>query len=128
MRYGYIVAIILIIVAFAVGRYLSPKSTSTTESQVKEVTARHTVVVKEGGKEVTTIDEHIIDTEVVKKNRSVVIKRPALNVSVLGGVTLTRGSTIIYGLSVSKEIAGPITTGLFGLSNGTLGLSIGLNF
>ena len=34
----------------------------------------------------------------------------------------------LYGISANKEFIGPITIGAFGLTNGTIGLSIGVNF
>jgi hypothetical protein len=34
----------------------------------------------------------------------------------------------MYGISVHREFIGPITLGAFGLTNGTVGLSIGVNF
>lgn len=51
------------------------------------------------------------------------------NVSLLASVDYSE-SVIkpIYGISVSRELIGPITLGVFGMSNMTLGVSIGINF
>lgn len=52
-----------------------------------------------------------------------------LNLSALAAVNVTDvKSGLSYGLSVNKELLGPFTLGIFGLSSGTGGVSLGVNF
>lgn len=50
------------------------------------------------------------------------------SVSILTGVDVTKPGGLIYGASINRSILGPITIGLFGMSNGVGGCSIGLTF
>lgn len=126
-----------LIIAFAVGRYSVPESgIKTTEVKVdeekdKQVHKVVTTVKSPDGtvKTVVTVDS---DTQTSKKqdsttNQSTVAKRSTLNVALLGGYN-TKSPSVTYGLSVSKELIGPATLGVYGLSNGIIGLSIGLDF
>lgn len=59
--------------------------------------------------------------------------RNKLNVSLLVGpsISLSGGLSlgpIAYGAHISKPILGPVTVGLWGLSTGAGGMSVGLNF
>ena len=54
-------------------------------------------------------------------------KKSSLNLSALAGINVTNPSGgIIFGGHISKQILGPISIGVFGLSNGTAGLSVGI--
>lgn len=110
------------IIGIACGYYLMPKKEiiKTVEKQVDRVV---TVVKSPDGtvKKVIT-DKSKINTGVHEK---VNIGRPRYGLSVLVG---TDFSNPVYGLHVNKELLGPITVGVFGLTNKTLGVSIGLNF
>lgn len=121
--------LISIIVSLGIGVYIGKLafSQSQIDTQIKEVTQRRTVVVKEGERETTIIDEHIVNNERVKQNISTQ-KRSTLNISGLAGIELKPHPEVFYGVSVSKEIIGPITIGLFGLTNGIVGASVGMNF
>ena len=52
------------------------------------------------------------------------IRKP-LNISAIIAIDHLKPA---YGLSVTKEIWGPITVGAFGLSTGVIGVTIGLDF
>ena len=135
--------------AFAAGRYsVSQKTISTKEGIIsddkkKEDAETHTVthtvtVVKPDGNSVTTTDTQTnisdkqIDTDDTKTSISQVTSiaaRSTINISALAGVNANNLSQVpIYGISISKEVLGPITAGLYGLNNGILGVSIGVNF
>ena len=83
-----------------------------------------------------TIDTNIIahtNTEQIDKTMLQQTTTPAktqtLNLSVLAAVNpVNRDFAPVYGASLTKEFIGPVTIGAFGLTNGTLGVSIGLNF
>lgn len=113
------------IVAFAGGAYFGRcknTSSNTTENNTKRVTT----IVKETGKETTTIVEDIKTKE--KQTAQVESKRTRVSVQALIGTDVTNRFQPVYGAAVSKEVLGQITIGAFGLTNGTLGVSLGLNF
>lgn len=140
-----------LLIAFALGRYSAPggqstaSTSTTTQTQTTDTTKnrdthKHTQVTHTkdaDGKEttVTVVDE---DTTVVtdkkqdkvtdEKKTEVVQARKTLNVSALAGVDVRDLTTPVYGVSVTKEIAGPITIGAFGLTNGVVGISLGISF
>lgn len=144
-----IVSIVAIIVTFALGRYSATSSTTTldetskTDTQINadvnthtsthSVTEQHpdgtttittdTDTTKEATKSTTKDNTTAIDQTVVQNKRS------AINVSLLAAYDgHNPGTPIVYGASVSKEVLGPITIGLFGLTSGTVGMSVGVNF
>lgn len=133
--------IALILVAFAAGRASVMKDTtkSTTIDQEEQKsknthTQTTTTTIKAPNGEVKTVtttdtvsNTEITKKEVVTKNEQVVSKNKTLNVSALISVSniMDRPN---YGISVSKEVMGPITAGVWGLNNGMLGLSVGINF
>lgn len=145
-----ILAIIVLVVAFAFGRYSVPEKivtvTKTIEVEKKVVdTEKDKKIVKviiehpDGTKEtreeiVENEKTHSTEDSITKsKNTTEITKGGSkINVSILAGSNLSslnlNSIPITYGASVNKEILGPITVGIFGLSNGNLGISAGLNF
>lgn len=143
-RNEIIIISIGLVVAFAFGRYsVSPPDTKTIESvktdtDIQKDTSTHkeTTITKDPkGNEITKIVEDTntstkkstdtvanIDTSVTAQ------KKGTINISGLAGTGIFSGLTPVYGVSASKEFIGPITVGAFGLTNGILGVSIGLNF
>jgi hypothetical protein len=93
---------------------------------IKEHDHEVTVIVEDpSGKKTTTITK-----DTTRKSKEVVktIVKPKVNVSALAGVSTTDSRKPVYGISVSKEFIGPITLGAFGLTNGIIGISVGVNF
>lgn len=128
--------------AFATGRYTNTKpsislseKTTVQRDTVKNTQTHKTVVTTKAPdgtiKTVATIDTN---TEAENKTQDVSSTKleqksaPKLNVSALAGVETTKSFAPVYGLSVSKEILGPVIVGLFGMTNGTVGVSLGLEF
>lgn len=137
--YGLIGAFVL---GFAGGEYFSSPKTTTlekttqTDTQTKqnEVTHKKTTTVQEGNKTTTTTIE---DTQINTKSatdtdtkvyKTVILVKKTVNVSALVGYSLSTFPVPIYGISVSKELLGPVTVGVFGLTNGIVGISLGINF
>jgi hypothetical protein len=131
---GIILAILL---SFAVGRY-SVTSNKTTDivvnkdKKVEEDTHTKTIIVKEkDGREVTTIEQDTStksDTTTKSENKTVVASNSGkLNVSLLGGYDFKQ-KELNYGLSISKQFIGPVTLGAFGMNNGIVGVSVGIDF
>ena len=100
------------------------------------------IVKPDGTKEVTTVitddtesdnKKNTTDTTDISKSetdkKEVTNSASRVTISALGGASLSFGSNpLIYGASISKPVLGPLTLGVWGLSNATGGLSIGLTF
>lgn len=84
------------------------------------------------GREVTTIVENTTKASSQKKESETHVEvKPSIkefNISALAGLEGKNSLSPVWGLSVTKQIIGPISAGLFGLSNGIVGVSVGLNF
>lgn len=92
------------------------------------VTVTRTVTLPDGTKDETTT---VTDRSTTKHQESttLVTAIPTLNVSGLVANDFSTGVLKpVYGISVSKQIIGPFTVGGFALTNGTIGVSVGLNF
>lgn len=141
-KYQIIVLVVLLVTSFAIGRYTAPKpSVKIVEKTTEEVkkdeqkdVVKTTTIVKEKDKETTTITEETKDHVQTKKDETldsmtqiVQPKVNTLNVSALVGAELFPLKPV-YGLSVNKQLIGPVSIGVFGLTNQTIGFSIGLNF
>lgn len=124
-------------ISFAVGRYtnrgVGSTTDTTTDKQAAQDTKKITVVITapDGKKTTTTTTE--IDTHVstdTKKTVDVVQKPklPITNFSVLAGDQFNSPFKPVYGVSITREVAGPVTAGVFVLSNSTVGVSLGVNF
>lgn len=136
-----VVAIVALIIAFGLGYGLRNSMVSNVASstdQTTQVKDNHTVVTvtttkdKDGGtKIVKTIDSNIRSNTTENKQSSVPVGPASkYNISALAGYDLShpRSLTPLYGVSVTKQVLGPITVGAFGLTNGVLGVSLGVNF
>ncbi len=103
----------------------SPPAPKTTTEEANHTTTTIVTVKKPDG---TTTTTEKIDSK-TKTNTVVVPPRPKLNVSVLVANDFSKNSVQpLYGVSISKEVLGPVTAGAFALTNGTIGVSIGVNF
>lgn len=137
--------IIALILAFLAGKYtaspvevksvVTQKETDkTVEDKVCHIQTKTVVVESPSGekKTETTTDTSYTDkiTEIKKDTTTsktdTINKRSVINVSALAAVS----SSFIpkYGISIQKEVIGPITVGGFILTNGEFGASIGINF
>ncbi len=134
----YIYAIFISLsLGIAIGRYSARGITQTT-GVTKDVSAdrdtkKITVVItapdgKKTTTETTEIDTHL-STDVRKTvDTQVKAKMPVVNFSALIGTDVTKRFEPIYGISITREVAGPVTAGIWMISNGTVGASIGVNF
>lgn len=132
-------------IAFAVGRYTTPAivriETKTVEVEKKVVDTNKTVHKvtetkenKDGSKTTTVVEDSNTekkeaDSKTEVENSVTVKSRDSRYVlSVLGGYNGFDFTHPIIGGEASTSIIGPIRAGVFGLSNGTYGLSVGLDF
>jgi hypothetical protein len=144
MRNLLIVSIVSLLVGAAIGRYSvdTPKIVKTDQivEQEKKDTTTHTQTKTEEVKEPTGEVKTVTTTDTVtetktadsKQEKDSAVTTPqkhgTLNLSALAGVRIDNPTIPLYGISVTKEFLGPVTIGLFGMSNGIVGVSIGLNF
>lgn len=139
----YIVAILLLLLAYAGGRYLQPAKIETviqekivTKEVIKKdvVTEIREIVKPDGTKETVTIikdkTEIAKDTQKdLKVDKIIVNSKPNFKLAGLTGIDANpNGNTIIYGISVEKRIFGPVSAGIWGLTNKTGGLSVSVEF
>lgn len=145
-----IIASIALLTAFAFGRYsVSTAPTVKTEDQTKiqdqkasdKDTHTQTTITttKQPNGTVQTVEKIDVvtttkstekkDTQEDFKQTITPLKQSKVNISILAANDFSKVQILpTYGLSVNKEILGPITVGAFGFTNGTIGLSLGLNF
>lgn len=140
-----IIASAVVLVAFASGRYsaytkpdisIKTDETKQTNTDTDKDTHKVTTVTKTpDGKSVTTIVEDTTTntkktTDSTKTVDQIVTqpKHSLINISALASLDTADGFKPVYGISANKELIGPITVGAFGLTNGVIGLSVGLNF
>lgn len=145
----YIVAGLAVIISFATGRFsvqqAEVRTTTSAQTTVKQdqdknthtETTVTTIKTPDGTvKTVKTIDQVAdvktdINTSELTKNKTDTIppKINTLNISALIGNDFSKGIGFpAYGVSVTKQILGPVTVGAYGLTTGVVGISIGLNF
>lgn len=134
-KYQFTILIVLLLTAFAIGRrsvesVSGNKQETIAVQQVQDVeTKRTTTTVKKPNGEVktVTVSDTVSTTKSDSSTKSSVTTKKSLNVSLFGGYNLYTPKPI-YGLSVTKQVFGPVTVGAWGLNNGTLGVSVGLEF
>jgi F420-0:gamma-glutamyl ligase-like protein len=136
------------IVGYLAGRFSAPERTKvetvtlTKEVQVQDESKRVNQIqriVETTRPDGTTVKETRIKTraaseriqskttEVASKESREIENRRGVNVSALIGLPLTEITKgPVYGASISKPFIGPITLGVWGLTNFTFGLSVGL--
>jgi hypothetical protein len=131
--------IVIIVIAFYAGKHYAPTKVETkvitVEVEKTKVVEKKVIVEKvnpDGSKTtVTTIDTNTEKENTTASNSTTTKenKKQSLNVHAMGGLDITNPSNgFIVGAHVSKQLLGPISFGLFGLTNGTAGISLGLSF
>lgn len=140
-----IVLAVGLLLAFGLGRYSSVLTSTTTvedktQTQNDTDNKSHTVkvvIVKSDGSSTTTettdsdLKQSVSSKEDLKSKVVVQTeKRPLTNVSLIVANDFMKTNDLKprYGASVTHEVLGSMTMGLFGINNGTLGVSIGYNF
>ena len=122
------IAILLFALGIMADRYIFNKKVAGTQT-TSEDTKSHTTIttIKSPNGEIKTVK--VIDSVKSKKSEVVLPKQNKYNVAVLAAVdTKDLAKSPAIGISVSKQITDNINTGVFGLNNGILGISIGVNF
>lgn len=145
-----IIISVALLCSFAAGRYTVPTKTITVTKTVEvekktenKDSNKHYVVVKhetdkpDGTKEITTTKTET-DTTQTKvtdntnisqdQSKTVISGSQKVTLAALAGVQMPGTPNIVYGASVTKPVLGPITIGIFGLTNSTFGASVGVSF
>jgi hypothetical protein len=135
-----ITSVLAIVVSFAFGHFTGPTKivTNTVTVQVEHKqedvkTDTHQVQVKKpDGTTTTTTDTKTDDSTNTNiqdstKTTNDIVKQPNTNISVLAGLD-TKGANLVYGLSVTRTLLGPITAGIWANTSRTVGLSLGISF
>ncbi len=131
------VTLILILVLFGVGCYelgrrAASASVTTGKTDTHQTEQAHTVetIVKspDGTIKTTIVSDVKTDTKKQEVIKQVIAAKPALNISVLALYDSSRVNKVNFGVSVSKEVIGSFTAGLFAYQSGNLGVSVGYNF
>lgn len=134
-------------VAFAFGRYSVKQQSIKTVAEVdtskdisKDIHTVTTITKTENPdgtvKTITNIDSNTKideqDSTVTKIKQDIIdLSRPSFNVSALVANDFSKSLHFApeYGISITTEILGPVTVGVFGLfTSKTAGASIGVNF
>lgn len=123
-----LISVVLVVGIFLAGfltskyYYKDRNNTETTDEHTKTKIIR--ITDPDGTKkEIITIDEH-------DKSKTKTVVTPKTNVSLLIVKDYSKhdNSGPEYGVSMTREVLGPVTIGVFGLTNKTIGISIGYNF
>lgn len=155
LRTKLLLGALALLTSFALGRFSTPETvkvetktvqvdskvdnTSTNQDKHQDTT---TTTTKAPDGTVVTKTETVVDTNTHRQTRDtdttdtstdtskeVTRSSSKLSISVLAGVNVTSpGATPVYGGSITRGLIGPLTVGLFGLSNGVVGASVGLTF
>ena len=128
------IALILVTVGFFAGRLSKPAAITTTD-KTEEVTKTHektktVIVTKPDGttETVIVVDKDIVDKKKEEVKQVVLSEGPKINVNLMAGVDYHKPlDGAIYGLSVSKSFIG-INVGVFGMTNGVVGVTAGMSF
>lgn len=144
MKTKIIIGTVVLLTAFAAGRYSVQKPAVTTiedkhtdtEVHKDKDTHKITTITKEpDGKTTTTIvEDSNTHTDKDKSTDSHLDQKitpqkiSTLHLAAMAGTQLGHGLVPAYGLLVSKQVLGPITVGAFGFNNGLVGVTVGLDF
>jgi len=136
-----IFSILLIAGSFFIGRHTAPTKIETKVVTV-EVEKKHEdtkinevkveVIKPDGTRTITTNTKTETKTDIEKNSRvdsNTVVenKRSGTNINVLAGVDILNPK-LVYGGHITRDIFGPVSIGIFGLTNGIAGASVGLRF
>lgn len=140
----------LIILSFSFGRYSAPEKikieTKTVTVEVEKVKTNentdnsktvteiirpdHTIIKRTRyDKKTDKITQTITESRKEVQESKEITKGSKVTIAALGSLNLTHlTSGITYGLSASKPFLGPITMGIFGFTDSSFGLSMGVEF
>ena len=106
------------------------KTIVTTEVTRPDGTKEKTTTVTENSKTTRKTGTETTDQRTTTKDeeKTTTYASGRLTVSFLASVPIGSSQKQVFGVAATQPVAGPITVGLFGLTNGTIGGSLGLTF
>ncbi len=126
-KYLVISALTISIVSFYVGTQFASADT-TSKTDIKKVENKDTTVVEvvkpDGSKTTTTKIIYVGRTDSTNTSQTK-HNQPSVNIHALAGLSFTGQPA--YGAHISKRIIGPISLGVFAVSSGVAGLSLGVS-
>jgi len=108
--------------------YTYDKTTNKQSNNIVTDDTTTTVKTPDGTTKIVRVVRTVDHTKIVEvKSKPSAVKQ--YNVSALAVVDSSKGLLVpLYGISVSKQIIGPLTAGVHGYTNGMVGVSLGFNF
>jgi len=104
------------------------KRYTTIETTKPDGTKTKTTTITDD-RDIKSIDQSTDNTSTTQtKSKEVDKSSSKFTALFLAGLNITSPGIPIYGVSVSRNLLGPIVVGVFGMTNKTAGLSIGLTF
>lgn len=125
LKYYSIAVLLWLSIIFCIFYFFKkPTPTQVSTKVIKTKKKSQIIEIKSPDGTVKTIRTITEDTSSTKTE----IKNKTTNISALIGTDTTDKFKPIYGVSASKELIGSMTVGAFGLTNGVIGVSVGVNF
>jgi hypothetical protein len=135
-----LIGLILLALGYGLGRYIQPAKIETKIEQVvkevevvkKDIVVKERIIKQKDGTEITerTTEDRSTETTDKKSESSsstvVTNKKPDWRINALGA--LNKDRDITYGLQVERRILGNISAGVYGMTDKTIGLSVGMEF
>jgi hypothetical protein len=148
-RNEVIAVLILMATSFAFGRFYAPEKVKVIEVEKKTTTEKKdssresnkkiikkkvtkpdgtvTEITREEDSTKSSRNSDKTDTTEKSKTSETTKSSSRLSIQALAGVQLSDKS-LTYGLAVSRNLIGPLRIGVFGLTSGQVGCSLGLDF
>jgi hypothetical protein len=121
------------LLGYAFGRWGHPVKVTETkvvevERQDKSKITQVETVKPDGTRVIRTRTQRDVDTSRKTKAEKTADYGGRVGIAFLSGVHVHSPAQLLYGGHITAPVLGPIRAGAWGLSNGTLGVSLGLDF
>lgn len=137
-----LICTLCLVLGLALGRFSLPAKTTdleqsrtVTDTTVKDNTTKEITQTKKPDGTVTTVTviKNDIDTNIQAKTKetdqkTTVFNTDTLGINLMASVDVSNPTRVSYGAQVEKRILGPLNAGIWGLSDGHVGISLGLRF
>jgi hypothetical protein len=134
MEKSFKVEVIIFVVGVFAGAYIAHKDGKTTKKEVaieKVEAQEHKVIIERISPKGTITRKIVVDrkeqAERVVTKKEVIDNTRKTYVGAIAGLQLN-DPTPVFGLEINRQFIGPITLGVFGLTNKTFGVTMGLSF
>lgn len=111
---------------------IQTSSTQTQDTKIDQDTVIIETTDKDGNKTKTTKTKTTTNTQTKREDKAEEVKHiksPEYHISAMAAMDVTNlTSPLVFGIHIQKQFIGPVSIGLFGFTNKTAGLSLGLQF